>query len=81
MNILDEYEVRKSRESIVAKDADVIDQMILQQEYFYKDKDNQKIWHDEKELMLRTESAKNLAKKIRKSNPLEWVYRTIQKEK
>ena len=52
LSILDEYKVRKSRESIVAKDADVIDQMILQQEYFYKDKDNQKIWHDEKELML-----------------------------
>lgn len=81
MDILDEYEERKSQESIVAKDADIIDQMILQQEYFYKDKDNQKIWHDEKELKLQTDSAKILAKRIRESNPLEWVYEMTQKNK
>ncbi len=69
-----EYEQRESKESIVAKDADLLDQMVLQQEYFYKDKENCRIWQDYTEKNLKTESGKRLAKKIKESNPLEWLY-------
>ncbi|MCP6718778.1 MAG: HD domain-containing protein [Patescibacteria group bacterium] len=75
-----EFEERKSKESIVARDADLLDQMVLQQEYFYKDKKNRKIWHDHSEKDLKTESAKELAKKIRESNPFEWLYKMAEEK-
>ncbi len=76
--LLKEYEQRKSKEAIVAKDADLLDQMILQQEYFYKDAKNGKIWQDHSERSLKTKSAKSLAKKIRESNPFEWLYQIAE---
>jgi len=78
LEILEEYEERKSKESIVAKDADLLDQMILQQEYFYKDEENRKMWQDHSEKSLKTDSAKKLAKKIRQSNPFEWLYQLAE---
>lgn len=74
LQILREYERRESKESIVAKDADLLDQMILQQEYFYKDSKNREIWQNHTEKSLKTESAKELGRKIRESNPFEWLY-------
>jgi len=35
LDLLKEFEQRESKESVVAKDADYIDQMILQREYFF----------------------------------------------
>ncbi|MCK5320590.1 HD domain-containing protein [Candidatus Parcubacteria bacterium] len=77
---LKEYEQRKSKEAIVSKDADLLDQMILQQEYFYKDNKNGRIWHNHTERSLKTESAKVLAKKIRESNPFEWLYKMAEEK-
>ena len=76
--LLKEYERRESKEAIIAKDADLLDQMILQQEYFYKDEKNGKIWQDHSERSLKTKSAKSLAKKIRESNPFEWLYQMAE---
>jgi putative hydrolase of HD superfamily len=76
--LLEEYKEKKSKEAIVAKDADLLDQMILQQEYFYKDSKNRKIWQDYTEEGLKTESAKKLAQKIRKSNPFQWLYQLAE---
>jgi len=78
LNLIDELEEQKSRESIVAKDADLLDQMVLQQEYFYKDSINGKIWQNHTEGRLKTKTAKKLAKKIRESNPFEWLYQLIK---
>lgn len=72
---LDEFEARKSKESIVAKDADLLDQMVLQREYFYQDSQNHGIWQNHTEKLLKSISARKLAKKIRTSNPLEWLYK------
>ena len=80
MEILEEYEKHKSKESIVTKDADLLDQMILQQDYFYKDEKNRKLWQDYTEKSLATDSAKKIAKKIRESNPFEWLYQ-LEKDK
>jgi putative hydrolase of HD superfamily len=74
LTLLQEYEQRASKESIVAKDADLLDQMVLQREYFYKDPQNHEIWQNHTEKSLQTESAKKLAREIRTSNPLEWLY-------
>jgi len=75
---LEEYEQHESKESIVAKDADLLDQMVLQREYFYKDHENHEIWQNHTEKSLKTESAKKLAKEIRSSNPLEWLYQIAE---
>ena len=75
LNILNEYETRKTAESIVAKDADLIDQMILQQEYFFEDDLNRGKWQSYAKIKLKTKSAKNIAELIEASNPLEWVYK------
>ncbi|MBU0546568.1 MAG: HD domain-containing protein [Patescibacteria group bacterium] len=80
LQILEEYIKRESKEAIVAKDADLLDQMILQQEYFYKDQINRDIWqlHTLKE--IKTDSAKELAKKIETSNPFEWIYKLAEEK-
>jgi putative hydrolase of HD superfamily len=81
INILEEYEKRKSKESIIAKDADILDQMVLQQEYLYKDEKNAKRWQDNAERQLKTKSAKQIAKKVRETNPFEWLYQLSEKKK
>jgi len=78
IDLLDEYEKIKTKESIVAKDADKIDQMILQQEYFRNDEKNRMIWHKFNGSFIKTKSAKKLAKKIRETNPLEWLYKLAE---
>ncbi|MBI2515251.1 HD domain-containing protein [Candidatus Wolfebacteria bacterium] len=81
-SLLEEYKRKETKESIVAKDADLIDQMLLQQEYFYKDPDgeNHKLWQDFSAKGLKTQSAKDLAEKIRNTNPLEWHYEVYEKK-
>ncbi len=74
LGLLKEFEQRQSKESIVAKDADCLDQMILQREYFYKDQPNHEIWQNHTQKSLKTESAQKLAAEIRTTNPFEWLY-------
>ena len=78
IELLEEYEEMKTKESIVAKDADKIDQMILQQEYFRNDEKNRVIWHKFNGSFIKTKSAKNLARKIKEANPLEWLYKVAE---
>lgn len=80
LEFLNEYGRLQTKESIIAKDADLLDQMVLQQEYFYNDKKNGKRWQDHTEKGLKTESAKVLAKKIRLSNPFGWLYQLAEKK-
>ncbi len=76
--LLQEYEQHESKEAIVARDADLLDQMVLQQEYFYHDEKNGKIWQNHTQRSLKSESAKKLAEKIRESNPFEWLYQLAE---
>ena len=80
LDILEEFEEGETKEAIVAKDADLIDQMILQQEYFYKDSKNREIWQNHSEKDLKTEFAKKLAQKIRISNPFDWLYKLAEEK-
>lgn len=80
LELLNEHKSLQTEESIVAKDADLLDQMVLQQEYFYNDKENGKRWQDHTEGGLKTESAKILAKKIRLSNPFGWLYHLAEQK-
>ena len=71
--ILKEYEERKTKESIVAKDADLINQTILQCNYLKGSEDLPR-WNRHSMKTLKTESAKKLAKIIMERNPFQWVY-------
>lgn len=80
LNCLNQYERGKSKEAIIAKDADVLDQMILQQEYFYTDQKNRKIWQDYNQPRLKTQSAKKISAQIKKANPFRWLYQLIEEK-
>ncbi len=68
-----EYLARKSKEAIIVKDADLLDQLLLQREYMAAG--NQiitKAWMAPKIAALKTKSAKKLGKEITKQRPDEW---------
>jgi putative hydrolases of HD superfamily len=76
-----EFEDRKSREAIIAKDADLIDQILLLKEYAHQGNKEAEIWlsgkgNENKENVqyhnLKTDSAKELAKEILSGNISEW---------
>lgn len=80
LDLLKEFEQCESREAVIAKDADYLDQMILQREYFLKDPKNHDIWQNLTESKLKSESAKKLAQQIRKTNPFEWLYQLAEEK-
>jgi putative hydrolase of HD superfamily len=73
IEILDEYIERKSKESIIAEDADLINQIISQCNYLKDSKDLDR-WNRHSIKGLKTKSAKELAKTITKRSPFEWFY-------
>lgn len=82
--IADEYDKRESKEAIVAKDADLIDQMLLLREYVWQGNKEAEIWlsgkpgsmqdetHFKHASRLNTESAKSLAIVIMERGPSDW---------
>jgi len=79
--LLEEYNKRKTREAIVAKDADLLDQILLQKEYLLERPGDFKKWHLYTEKQLKTKSAKKIAFLIFKTNPLEWLYAFAKSKK
>ncbi len=73
IEILNEYIKRESVESIVAKDADLINQTLLQCNYLKESKDLAR-WNRHSIKGLKTKSAKTLAKTITERSPFEWFY-------
>ncbi|MGP8321193.1 MAG: HD domain-containing protein [Methanosarcinaceae archaeon] len=74
IEILNEYNERKSKESIVAKDADLINQTILQCNYLKSSKKDLAKWNRHSAKGLKTKSAKELVKTIATRSPFEWFY-------
>lgn len=78
--ISSEFDIRKSKEAIVAKDADLLDQILLLKEYTHQGVTEAKIWLDgkgsEKENIqykkLKTKSAKKLGKTILNGKVSSW---------
>ena len=69
-----EYDKRESLEAIVAKDADMIDQMLLLREYVWQGNKEAQKWIDRKNGTndFKTKSAKSLAESIFKEEPSSW---------
>jgi len=65
MKIISEYNVRKSQEALIAKDADLLDQILLLREYEWKgNKEASKWLKGDKIKRLSTQTAKSIAKEI-----------------
>lgn len=77
LEIIKEYEARESLEAKVAKDADLLDQILVQSATITSEEDK-KLWNEHSAQDLQTESAKALAKTISESNPLSWVYKMAE---
>lgn len=83
-----EYRARKSRESIVAKDADILDQVLLLREYVWQGNREAQMWLDGKRRKrkysylkyLKTKSAKALGKTIYDEEPSSW-WRSLYQQK
>ncbi len=84
-----EYRDRESRESIVAKDADVLDQVLLLREYVWQGNREAQMWLDGKREQrpynylkyLKTESALALGRAIYDEEPSSWWRTLYQQEK
>lgn len=79
--LIDEYKERKSKEAVIAKDADMLDQLLLLREYEWQGNREAFIWlHGGKKkdgktgrlARLKTKTAKVLGKTIYKENPSDW---------
>lgn len=78
--IIEEYEERKTLEAIVAKDADILGQLILLKEYAHQGNEEAKIWLQGKSHTrpyaqvekLKLEPSKNLGRAIYDTTPSDW---------
>lgn len=76
----EEYRVRESKESIVAKDADYVDQILLLREYEWQGNKEAPLWlHDKEHKVpyakvkdLKTKSAQKIGKAIYDERPTTW---------
>src|SRR3989338_7953610 len=67
-----EFQEQKTKESIVARDADLLENAVQAKEYMdqgYKDAKN---WIDNIKTILKTKNAKELLKSVEKTNSNEW---------
>jgi putative hydrolase of HD superfamily len=74
-----EYNERKTKEAVLAKDADLLDQILLLREYEWQGNKEASIWLRGKDgeqnshfARLKSESAKNLGKTILDKDPSGW---------
>lgn len=78
--LIDEYQVRKTKEAILAKDADSIDQLLLLREYMWQGNKEAAIWLRGKSgvsktsyaKLIKSKAGKKLAAAIYKENPSDW---------
>lgn len=81
-DIASEYEVRESKEALIAKDADLLDQVLLLKEYEWQGNKEAAVWlhgkgtekdHGNAQLnRLKLQSSKSLGEAIYNRNPSDW---------
>ncbi len=71
-----EYHDRKSKEALIAKDADILDQILLLKEYSWIGNQEAATWlkHNNHLKLLKTTIAKKVAREILKQRPSDWWY-------
>lgn len=73
-SLLKELSEKETREAIVVKDADILDQIALQKEFLSEKPEDFTKWHEFSAKKLKTKSAKLLAESIKNRNPMQWFY-------
>lgn len=74
-NILDlwqNFEYKKTKAGVIAKDADLLDMILTAKEYLHQGFSDAKDWIEKLGRKLETESAKQILKNIMLKNPFEW---------
>ena len=78
INLSKEYQERKTLEAKIAKDADLLDEILLLREYQWQGNKEAEFWlnpgrlKSQQEKLMSTKLAKKLAKEIKKQNPTFW---------
>ncbi len=72
LNIIHEYHKRKTKEAQIAKDADRLDQTLLENEYTWTGNQEAKTWGRTNRTSLFSKSAKSLLLEICKQKPSDW---------
>jgi putative hydrolase of HD superfamily len=80
LELTKEYETRESKEAIAAKDADLLDQVLLLREYEWQGNKEAKVWlrgksgeNENAQLKnLKLESSKEIGQAIYEQNPSDW---------
>ena len=87
LELVREYKERKTKEAILAKDADLLDQIFLVKEYIWQGNREAESWlkgkggrPDTHSSMLKSKTAKRLARKIIAQEPGDW-WKNIWTEK
>lgn len=78
--LLKELTEGKTKEAIVAKDADILDQLFLEKEALSEKPEDFAKWHEFTARKLKTKSAKKLAEALKNRNPMQWVYNFEMRE-
>lgn len=78
--VIKEYEERKSKESIIAKDADNLEWIISLKEQFDIGNTRAKEWMESAIKRLKTENAKKIAEEILKTESTSWWFSDKQDE-
>ncbi|MDD3190444.1 MAG: HD domain-containing protein [Candidatus Pacebacteria bacterium] len=74
MKIIEEYEAHETKEAIIAKDADLLDQILVQSATIKTEADK-KLWNENSAKGLQSKTAKEVARALSETNPLSWVYK------
>ena len=77
LEIIEEFEARETKEAVIAKDADLLDQILVQSATI-KNQEDKELWNENSAKGLQTETAKELAKVLSDTNPLSWVYKMAE---
>lgn len=73
-SLLSELSEGKTKEAIVTKDADTLDQLFLEKEVLNEKPEDFSKWHVFSIRKLKTKSAKKMAQSLKNRNPMQWFY-------
>jgi len=70
--LLDEFEEEKSKEAILAKDADVLEQLLQEKEHYETGNDQALLWMEYSFSRLKSKSAKGIGKAVMAGSVKDW---------
>ena len=79
LKLLSEYEKRKTKEAILAKDADFLEEMCQQKEHYETGNSRALEWMEYTKKRLKTKIAKQIAEQIIKNKVKDWWWNLVVK--